>query len=172
MLWGQATPAVPVLDGVGLVVLAVALLALGACWGRLRTGRVALFAAVLLAPLVAFGVPHVFQNGTVADADEVNENFGALETDIAGLQNALPSLAVSAEFQVSRHNSAGTSTTNLGSATDRVCFLTEVAFEDTDASSEFAQCYVTISDGSWLLSAALGATADTDAWCRARCLTW
>jgi hypothetical protein len=148
LVWGQAAPAVPVLDGIGLVALALALLALGARWGRLRAGRIALFAAVVLAPLVAFGVPHVFQNGTVADADEVNENFGALETDIAGLQDALPSLAVSNEFTAARQNIEGTSTTDLGSAVDRICFLTQVLFEETDSSGEYALCHVGAGIGS------------------------
>jgi hypothetical protein len=118
----------------------------------------------------------VFQNGTVADADEVNENFGALETDIAGLQDALPTLAVSNEFTAARQNIEGTSTTDLGSAVDRICFLTQVLFEETDSSGEYALCHVTISGGNWQLLATLGPGGglgiDADASCRARCLTW
>jgi hypothetical protein len=45
-----------------------------------------------LAPLalLAATVPHVFSNGTVADADEVNANFAALTTAVTAIEDRLP----------------------------------------------------------------------------------
>lgn len=90
-LWGQlvwgAGPAVP---GVGLpggVLLGVALtLAARVALRRGRRTRAALLLTVGLAlPLGAFAaqitLPFVFQNGTVADAEEVNQNFLTLEDE-------------------------------------------------------------------------------------------
>jgi hypothetical protein len=165
MAWGANAPAVPVLGAPGLLVLVFLFLAIGAVAQRRGVGKIALFALVVLAPAVALGVPHVFQNGTVADADEVNENFSDLES-------ALPVLAFSGETSTSRHASAGTSSAVLGSTTDRVCFLTSVQFEDVDNNAEFAACRVVVSGSDWVLQAALSVSADTDVWCSARCLTW
>lgn len=54
-------------------------------WLASPRARWAALAAVLVVPAAAYAsvvVPHVFVNGTVADADEVNANFTALENEI------------------------------------------------------------------------------------------
>ena len=87
MLWGLPV-SVPSLPGIGLIALAFALSATAA-W-TLRKRRPGLGLPVLLVLLaiplvVAAGtltVPNTFTNGKVADADEVNANFDAVETEV------------------------------------------------------------------------------------------
>jgi len=90
-LWGGLI-AVPSIDGAGAVLLVAMLAAIA--WISLRriaTGRgglrsrAGLLGVVVASTLLAAGVradtislPWTFSNGTVADADEVNENFDAL----------------------------------------------------------------------------------------------
>ena len=90
MVWGLPVsgPAVPSLPGVGLIGLALALSATAA-W-RLRRRRIALGLPLLLVllsiPLVvaagSLSIPNWFVNGEVADADEINENFDEIETEV------------------------------------------------------------------------------------------
>jgi hypothetical protein len=89
MAWGFGLPVfVPSVQGIGLIVLALSLLATAA-W-RLRKLRSALGLPVLLVllaiPLVVVAgtvsVPNTFVNSTVADADEVNANFNSVETAV------------------------------------------------------------------------------------------
>jgi len=87
MLWGLPA-SVPALEWFGLGVLALGLVAV-ASW-TLRKRRPGLGLPVLLVLLaiplvVAAGtltVPNTFTNGTVADADQVNANFGAVKTAV------------------------------------------------------------------------------------------
>jgi hypothetical protein len=79
MLWGGSNP-VPLLPGAGLL-LAV-FLAGSASWALLRKQRRAakvLGALALVVPLLAqakeIPFPYIFDNGTVADADQVNANL-------------------------------------------------------------------------------------------------
>ena len=76
-------------------------------------------------------------------------------------------------FNVSRHNSAGTTGVDTGVPTTAgLCFLTEVTFEDIDSYAERATCEIVSSSGTWHLRAGLGGAPDADAWCEARCLRW
>lgn len=82
MIWGAGS-GVPLLGPSGLVALALGVALAGALllWRGHRWGAgVALLALLLTAPAVALALtlPHTFANGTVADADEVNENFAAV----------------------------------------------------------------------------------------------
>jgi len=91
MVWGESL-SVPSLPGIGLIALAVGLAATAA-W-LLGKRRLALGLPVLLVLLVvvastATAVPNTFVNGTVADADEVNENFSSLEARITATETAL-----------------------------------------------------------------------------------
>jgi hypothetical protein len=165
MDWGPSPPSVPTVGGAGLILMALVFLVLGAAAQRLRAARYTAVVMVLLAPLMAFAVPNLFENGTVADADEVNENF-------ADLEGALPLLAFSGETSVQRNNIVGTTSATLGSTTDRACFLTSVQFEDLDSNGEGAACRVIVSGSNWELQATLTTDQDADAWCRARCPTW
>ena len=95
MLWGTNTqifpvPAMPVF---GMLLLAAALLFITRRYGA---KRVAPFVLVLLMPLVAISVPNTFVNGTVADADEVNANFAALEASV--LTTTIRSCAAGSPF--------------------------------------------------------------------------
>ena len=52
---------------------------------RSRMARIVPFVMVLLVPVVsviAVNIPNVFQNGTIADADQVNENFSVLNAEL------------------------------------------------------------------------------------------
>ena len=83
MVWSAAV-AVPLMSPFGYTVLAAAFLLGGAALqSRSRARWAASFGAfaLALAPLAVIAsvtVPHVFENGTPADADQVNENFEAL----------------------------------------------------------------------------------------------
>lgn len=89
MIWGGNASAVPVLSPLGLLTLTALLVAM--LWGvhQRRLTRSAALLALLVAiavPLVAMAavsLPHIFINGTVADADEVNENFDTIVEDFA-----------------------------------------------------------------------------------------
>ena len=89
MIWGGNASAVPVLSPLGLLTLTALLVAM--VWGvhQRRLTRSAALLALLVAiavPLVAMAavsLPHIFINGTVADADEVNENFDTIVEDFA-----------------------------------------------------------------------------------------
>jgi len=99
MVWGLPV-SVPSMPAVGLFVLALALFATAA-W-RLRA-RKALHSAlaILVVPMLAgvlsspahaqVSVPHEFTNGDIADADQINANFDALEGAFNGLNCATAS---------------------------------------------------------------------------------
>ncbi len=85
MVWGHAVPGV---SGFGLIALAFALSATAA-WvlRRHRTsfGLPAVLVLLVVPLVVAAGtvtVPNTFMNGEVADADQVNANFDAVETEV------------------------------------------------------------------------------------------
>jgi hypothetical protein len=90
MLWGGAPQPVPLLGLLGLVLVAMLLMVLGGILlrspaaGR-RMGKATVL-LVLLVPLSAFAVPFTFSNGTVADANQVNQNFASLEARIVALE--------------------------------------------------------------------------------------
>ena len=84
MIWG-ASP-VPLLGIFGLMALAISL-AVSSGWAlRRKSTRVALVLVMAAVPLgvaaSTLSAPHVFVNGTIADASEVNENFSAVETAV------------------------------------------------------------------------------------------
>ncbi len=86
MVWGGTTP-VPTIGAVGVVLLVGILLGAGYARGRFtpRVVATSVVTLMLVVPLFAVAagvvVPHVFSNGSIADADEVNANFSALEVD-------------------------------------------------------------------------------------------
>ncbi|NNL99480.1 MAG: hypothetical protein HKO62_01930 [Gammaproteobacteria bacterium] len=93
MIWGQQAAAVPMLGSGGLALLALACIALGIAIRHFAARRSAPYLLVALVPFVAFatgvgpesGPLIVFQNGTVADAGEVNQNFVLLEARTAAV---------------------------------------------------------------------------------------
>jgi len=88
MLWGGASP-VPMFGPLGLGVLLISFLAGGyTLKSRRRTRWAAVVASTVLilgslAAIAAVTLPNAFVNGTVADADQVNENFDAIAADFA-----------------------------------------------------------------------------------------
>jgi hypothetical protein len=84
-VWGSFVPGVPSLTPLGIVALVALLGTLG--WLARRRGALPLTTALALALVVVVPwvvhaaqimIPHVFQNGTIADAAQVNENFDSL----------------------------------------------------------------------------------------------
>ena len=84
MIGGESL-SVPTLPELGLIALAVGLVATAAWLLRKQRLAVAVVLLVLVAR-TATAVPNTFVNGTVADADEVNENFNLLDARIAALE--------------------------------------------------------------------------------------
>lgn len=76
------------------------------------------FAAIVLAIAglwsSTLAVPHEFTDGAIISADEMNENFEAVGTAIAGLDGALPGVAVS---DIGYIQGIPTTVVNLGSVT-------------------------------------------------------
>lgn len=84
MLWGSGAPAVPTLDGWGLLLLSAVLVVTALLMlvkRRAPRTTLVLFVA-LVVPLAGYAttisMPYVFSNGTVADATQVNANFDEL----------------------------------------------------------------------------------------------
>jgi len=94
LFWGQGF-AVPTIGPLGMIFLAGALAGIGCTIYRKRLGRVGGALALLLlagVPFVAMAtvtLPHLFTNGTVADADEVNQNFDAIHAETARYHRTL-----------------------------------------------------------------------------------
>jgi len=88
MIWGGIS-SVPSLGPSGMIGLIGALLATAWLAQRLRRSALAttimLLAtiAIPLAAVAATSLPNLFTNGTVADADEVNENFNTIAGDFS-----------------------------------------------------------------------------------------
>ncbi len=68
-----------------------------------------------------------------------------------------------------RNNTAGTTFFVLPTAANHFCFLTGVTVQETDVSTETAQCRLRTSNGTWLLEAILGFNGDADVRCEAQC---
>lgn len=68
-------------------------------------------------------------------------------------------------------NSSAGSAVDMGSTTNRVCFLTVTGFQDVDGGDERGICSVYESGNKWYL-VATAETGDANVWCNARCLSW
>jgi len=88
LVWGMAAPLVPLASPLGWMVLGGLIAGVGT--RLLRTGRstraIAVTSTLLLIPLAAWAgnlaLPHSFTNGDIADADEINANFNAVEAAV------------------------------------------------------------------------------------------
>jgi len=92
MIWGSVA-AVPSLEGVGVWLLVISLFG-AAAWRLRRRSTHASLMLVLLPLLPLLMAPHytnwhAFTNGSVADADDVNENFDTLESEIELVKSEL-----------------------------------------------------------------------------------
>jgi hypothetical protein len=133
MVWGHlvSTPAMPglftLLLGVLLGLYGRRALALG---GRhRRSGIVALGLLVLLASRVAYAtVPFTFTNGTVADANQVNQNFAAHDTSINTLTSKVNAGAVDIDESLFRARS-GSAQVNFGFGNGGAAIVSGTDFE-------------------------------------------
>ena len=87
MVWGQSSTNIPMMGGFGQLIFFGLLLVIGAFvtkrWGLIKT--LPAIAVLSLMPLMVDADEiqlNTFQNGQVADADEVNENFSNLKNAI------------------------------------------------------------------------------------------
>jgi len=159
MIWGETLSA-PTLPGLGLIALATTLSATAA-W-RLRHRRGALGLAMLLmllaVPLVVaagtVSVPNTFVNGEVADADQVNANFDAVETavnDNDALITALETDTVAAQ------------STADAAATDAAAAQATADAATTDAAAAQATADAATTDAAAAQATADAATTDAAA---------
>jgi hypothetical protein len=136
MVWGAAAPsAVPMMDGLGLGLLALVLigLAIRGLRSRATLGLMVLASFVGAADLAeaqGVTVPNTFTNGQVADATQVNENFAALTTALdVTVPNSFANSGIADANQVNSNFTAlkiavDTFTNDLAAATS----ATETAF--------------------------------------------
>ena len=96
MVWGQSSTNIPMMGGFGQLIFFGLLLVIGAFvtkrWGLIKT--LPAIAVLSLMPLMVDADEiqlNTFQNGQVADADEVNENFNNLKSavDSINLNNVM-----------------------------------------------------------------------------------
>ncbi len=110
MIWGGGAP-VPTLGPLGWLLLGALMGAAVVLYRRpiLKTGTALALVALVLVPLVALAVtlPNTFVNGTVADADEVNENFQFLADKIAALEAAGGGRLFAGQTSVATDGNAG-----------------------------------------------------------------
>jgi hypothetical protein len=97
LIWGNgAVNQVQSIGPFGFAALALALMALGhfLIKSHAAVRKICMLAAVFaaLTALVAVAVRNVFQNGTVADANEVNGNFSTLEAENVALRARIEAL--------------------------------------------------------------------------------
>lgn len=95
MIWGNPNGVIPVaipIDGIWLFILGIILGATAIIARRNKMARLASFSFILIVPVVAafaVNLPHTFSNGTIADADEVNDNFQTLTESINDLEGSI-----------------------------------------------------------------------------------
>ncbi|MGH7289031.1 MAG: hypothetical protein ACREI8_13535 [Myxococcota bacterium] len=90
----------------------------------------------------------------------------------AGADGADGSASFVVEAEVSLFDNDGApETTTLGSATDRVCFLTTFQMIEVDAGGEIGICDVSSDGTTWSLTSGSGA-GNSEVTCAARCLSW
>ena len=171
---GVAPPVVPGLGLLGGTILAMGLAATAA-W-MLRKRRPALGLSLMLV-LVAIPLavvagtvtqPHTFTNGTVADADEVNENFTAVKTAVddndartTSAQSTADSAASTAATAQSTATTASTNATAASSAAAAAQGTADTA--QSTASTAYATATAASSTADGAQSAADGAQGTANA---------
>ena len=101
MIWG-GVQGVPLMGPFGFLAMAICFLVGGWIVQSKRRSHSLIYlagSALLVVPLAAMAaliLPHTFTNGTVADADEVNQNFSAVESAVNVNSGLIDSLSVSA----------------------------------------------------------------------------
>lgn len=92
LIWGTASTTAQVpFGGWALLTLGFLIGVLAARARRSKAHALVLVAGIAVLPAIALTatstLPHAFQNGTLADADEVNANFTELENRISGVSS-------------------------------------------------------------------------------------
>ena len=134
MIWGGGGVQVPLLGPGGLVLMVLAIVGAAIALRRRRPGWIAACLAVALLPLAprasTIGVPYVFTNGTIANANDVNANFGTLAQEsntqdarIAALEASEPWTYTSPEL-------------DAGTRNQRITPITEYSVEGSDVGIE------------------------------------
>ena len=101
MVWGQTSANVPMMDGIANIIFFGSLLALGVVtlnrWGLIKTLPILAVLSFIPSLVDADEIQlNAFQNGEVADADEVNENFIALKEALEELNEKVKSISCNA----------------------------------------------------------------------------
>jgi hypothetical protein len=179
LVWGQ-TASVPSLGGWGTLVLGV-LLGMTAVLALRRVGAraagVLVLAVALIVPIAARALPFTFANGTIADADQVNANFAAVNVTTSRI--SLPMEQTFAKLQGPAFLFVGSTVNIATTATQRMTGAVTSSFflEGTGGTLYDALCYrpsgttqalVSFAGGhsenarSLLASSASGTTTVTD----------
>jgi hypothetical protein len=99
MIWGQSSTNVPMMGGFSQFIFFVLMLVIGVFvtkrWGLIKTLPVV--AVLSLTPIIVDAVQlNTFQNGDVADADDVNENFNNLNQAVQELKEIIKRVSCNA----------------------------------------------------------------------------
>ena len=163
MVWGQSSFNVPMIDGVGQFIFFGLLLIIGVFvtkrWGLVKT----LPAVVVLSfiPLLVDANEiqlNTFQNGEVADADEVNANFHALSN---ALSSSVPHI-----FSNGSIADADEVNNNFQSLSDDINSCLDAAEEASNACDGNIDSWVALSpngnfDGQWFVKSGINSCIQT-----------
>ncbi|MDA8962918.1 hypothetical protein N9F42_02120 [Pseudomonadales bacterium] len=99
MVWGQSSTNVPMMGDMGQLIFFGLLLVIGVLvtrrWGLIKT--LPAIAVLSLTPIIVDAVQvNTFQNGQVADANEVNENFNNLNQVVQELKETIKRVSCNA----------------------------------------------------------------------------
>ena len=99
MVWGQSSTNVPMMGGFSQFIFFVLMLVIGVFvtkrWGLIKT--LPAVAVLSLTPIIVDAVQlNTFQNGEVADADDVNENFNNLNQVVQELKETIKRVSCNA----------------------------------------------------------------------------
>jgi len=166
MEWGESL-SVPGLGLLGMLVLAMGI-AITAAWTlrKRRPGLMLPLLLVLLAvPLVVaaetLSVPNVFVNGTVADADQVNENFNNVETAVNDNDTRITGAQAQADTAVANAASAQTTADSAQAAASAAQSTANTAQTNAAAAQAAASAAQSTANTAQTNAAAAQATADS-----------
>ena len=157
MIWGIASAA-PVQIPFGPWALIALGFVLGVCAvyaNRSRMARVVPFVMVLLVPMVsviAVNLPHTFSNGTIADADQVNDNFSAIASSInqnlSSVEASAPGNAILTIVSRLDHTNLTALCSDAGGCRGRLCRDNPVGSPSLSVCDDFILRYL-VADSTW-----------------------
>ena len=163
MVWGQSSANVPMMGGVGQFIFFGLLLVIGVFvtkrWGLIKT--LPALAVLSLAPLLADANEiqlNTFQNGEVADADDVNENFSNLSS---ALSSTVPHI-----FSNGSVADADEVNANFQALSDDVNSCLDAAEEASSACDGNIDSWIALSpngayDGQWFVKSGINSCIQT-----------